>query len=87
MPSGEYGWRSGTGKCPDSYPDSPPAAVDIGLSSPTGTRFGTTSHFPEKYRRAFYAADYCAYPVTSSESETLRAAIGEGLRDPNLQED
>lgn len=31
---------------------------------------------------AYYAADYCAYPVASSESETARAAIGVGLRDP-----
>jgi succinylglutamic semialdehyde dehydrogenase len=30
---------------------------------------------------AFYAADYCAYPVVSSESEQSRAAIGLGLRD------
>ena len=30
---------------------------------------------------AFYAADYCAYPVVSSESEQARAAIGLGLRD------
>ncbi len=32
---------------------------------------------------AYYAADYCAYPVTSSEAEQLRASIGVGLRDPN----
>jgi succinylglutamic semialdehyde dehydrogenase len=31
---------------------------------------------------AFYAADYCAYPVTSSEAEQVRAAIGVGLSDP-----
>lgn len=30
---------------------------------------------------AFYAADYCAYPVASSESDTMRASIGVGLRD------
>lgn len=30
---------------------------------------------------AFYAADYCAYPVASSESDTMRASIGIGLRD------
>ena len=29
---------------------------------------------------AFYAADYCAYPVVSSEEENPRAAIGIGLR-------
>lgn len=31
---------------------------------------------------AFYAADYCAYPVASSESDAMRASIGIGLRDP-----
>lgn len=30
---------------------------------------------------AFYAADYCAYPVASAESDALRASIGVGLRD------
>ena len=30
---------------------------------------------------AYYAADYCAYPVVSSEEEQPRASIGIGLRD------
>jgi len=30
---------------------------------------------------AYYAADYCAYPVASTEDENPRAAIGIGLRD------
>lgn len=30
---------------------------------------------------AWYAADYCAYPVTSSEAESARATIGIGLAD------
>ncbi len=30
---------------------------------------------------AFYAADYCAYPVASSEMEQPRASIGVGLKD------
>lgn len=30
---------------------------------------------------AYYAADYCAYPVVSTESEQLRASIGVGLKD------
>ena len=29
---------------------------------------------------AYYAADYCAYPVVSSEQDNPRAAIGQGLR-------
>jgi len=31
---------------------------------------------------AYYAADYCAYPVTSSEADAPRATIGVGLADP-----
>jgi succinylglutamic semialdehyde dehydrogenase len=31
---------------------------------------------------AYYAADYCAYPVVSVEDENARASIGIGLRDP-----
>ncbi len=34
---------------------------------------------------AFYAADYCAYPVASSESDSARAMIGVGLRDPDAK--
>jgi succinylglutamic semialdehyde dehydrogenase len=30
---------------------------------------------------AYYAADYCAYPVVSSEEENARGSIGIGLRD------
>ena len=55
---GEYGWRGGTGKGPTYYPDNLPAAVDIGLSSPTGIRFGTKSNFPLKYKRALFALDW-----------------------------
>ena len=33
---------------------------------------------------AYYAADYCAYPVTSSEAESARATIGIGLADPTV---
>ena len=32
---------------------------------------------------AYYAADYCAYPVTSSEADSTRATIGVGLADPS----
>ena len=55
---GEYGWRSGTGKWPVYYPDSLPSVVDVGLSSPTGMKFGTRSNFPQKYREALFAADW-----------------------------
>ncbi|HEV7869461.1 MAG TPA: c-type cytochrome [Chthoniobacteraceae bacterium] len=56
---GEYGWRSGTSNEPAYYTDSLPAAVDIGLGSPTGVKFGTAAKgWPAKYRRAFFAMDW-----------------------------
>ncbi|HMP80915.1 MAG TPA: heme-binding protein, partial [Pirellulaceae bacterium] len=54
----EFGWRSGTGKWPEYYPDSLPAAVQIGFGSPTGVCFGTGSRFPNKYQKALFAADW-----------------------------
>ena len=55
--------------------------------APSNAPFGGLGLSGNHRPSAFYAADYCAYPVTSSESDQPRAALGEGLRDPNLQED
>ncbi|MDB6026922.1 MAG: heme-binding protein [Verrucomicrobiales bacterium] len=54
----EFGWRSGSAVWPEYYADSLPATLNLSLGSPTGTKFGTKSNFPEKYRRAFYALDW-----------------------------
>ncbi len=55
--------------------------------APSNAPFGGIGLSGNHRPSAFYAADYCAYPVTSSEADAPRAAIGEGLRDPNLIED
>ena len=55
--------------------------------APSNAPFGGVGLSGNHRPSAFYAADYCAYPVTSSEADLARATIGEGLRDPNLQED
>jgi succinylglutamic semialdehyde dehydrogenase len=55
--------------------------------APSNAPFGGIGLSGNHRPSAFYAADYCAYPVTSSEAERARAAIGEGLRDPNMLED
>ncbi|HLO20181.1 MAG TPA: succinylglutamate-semialdehyde dehydrogenase [Sphingomicrobium sp.] len=55
--------------------------------APSNAPFGGVGTSGNHRPSAFYAADYCAYPVTSSEADRVRAAIGEGLRDPNMQED
>jgi putative heme-binding domain-containing protein len=54
----DHGWRSGSGKWPDYYPDSLPPTLDVGPGSPTGMVFGTGARFPAKYQRALYAADW-----------------------------
>jgi putative heme-binding domain-containing protein len=54
----DYGWRRGSGKWPASYPDSLPAALDVGPGSPTGVLFGTGASFPERYQRALFVLDW-----------------------------
>jgi putative heme-binding domain-containing protein len=54
----EFGWRSGTGKWPTSYPDSLPQLVDIGPGSPVGVEFGYGTKFPAKYQKALYVCDW-----------------------------
>ncbi len=54
----ELGWRSGTGKWPNHYPDSLPPMVDIGPGSPVGVEFGFGAKFPAKYQKALYICDW-----------------------------
>ena len=55
--------------------------------APSTAPFGGVGLSGNHRPSAFYAADYTAYPVTSSEANQPRASIGEGLRDPNILED
>ncbi|MEO7504284.1 MAG: succinylglutamate-semialdehyde dehydrogenase [Sphingomicrobium sp.] len=48
--------------------------------APSSAPFGGIGLSGNHRPSAFYAADYCAYPVTSSESEVARGTITEGLR-------
>ncbi|MGC6566766.1 MAG: c-type cytochrome [Akkermansiaceae bacterium] len=54
----DAGWRSGTGKWPNHYPDTLPPAADIGPGSPTGVVMGTGAKFPAKYQHALYINDW-----------------------------
>lgn len=49
--------------------------------APSNAPFGGVGLSGNHRPSAYYAADYCAYPVTSSEADQVRAAIGVGLRD------
>lgn len=54
----DFGWRSGSGKWPEHYPDSLPTTIDIGPGSPTGVVAGTQAKFPAKYQRAVFINDW-----------------------------
>ena len=49
--------------------------------APSNAPFGGVGLSGNHRPSAYYAADYCAYPVVSSEAERARASIGIGLRD------
>jgi succinylglutamic semialdehyde dehydrogenase len=49
--------------------------------APSNAPFGGVGLSGNHRPSAYYAADYCAYPVVSSEAEQARAAIALGLRD------
>jgi succinylglutamic semialdehyde dehydrogenase len=50
--------------------------------APSSAPFGGIGLSGNHRPSAYYAADYCAYPVTSSEADTPRATIGVGFADP-----
>jgi len=52
------GWRNGTGKRPEFYPDTLPPVINIGPGSPTGVTFGYGAKFPAKYQDALYILDW-----------------------------
>ena len=54
----EFGWRHGSGKWPEYYPDNIPPVINIGPGSPTGITFGTGAKFPAKYQNALFIADW-----------------------------
>ena len=47
--------------------------------APSSAPFGSIGRSGHHRSSAYYAADYCAYPVVSSEDENPRASIGVGL--------
>jgi succinylglutamic semialdehyde dehydrogenase len=51
--------------------------------APSTAPFGGVGLSGNHRPSAYYAADYCAYPVTSVEADQARASIATGLKDPN----
>jgi putative heme-binding domain-containing protein len=58
VPGGEYGWRSGWSKWPETYFDSLPAVIDTGRGSPAGITAYNHFMFPMRYHGALFTADW-----------------------------
>nr|MDQ3621342.1 c-type cytochrome [Verrucomicrobiota bacterium] len=71
------------GKWPAYLPDSLPSVADIGIGSPCGIEFGTRSHFPERWRRALFIADW-AYGRILAVHLQPRGASYTGTTEPFL---
>ena len=54
--------------------------------APSNAPFGGVGFSGNHRPSAYYAADYCAYPVTSVEAESTRSVISEGLREVSTPE-
>src|SRR5262245_10851268 len=76
VPGGDYGWRRGIGNLPPYSPDTLPAAVDIGVGSPTGIEFGTASRFPEPYRQALFIGDWAYGRILAVQLRPRGASYG-----------
>ena len=72
----DYGWRNGTGKWPEWYIDSVPAAVNIGPGSPTGVTFGYGAKFPAKYQKAFFILDWSWGKIYATHLEPKSSSYG-----------
>jgi succinylglutamic semialdehyde dehydrogenase len=55
--------------------------------APSNAPFGGVGMSGNHRPSAYYAADYCAYPVTSVEADVQRATITQGLREAYVPED
>lgn len=54
----DFGFREGSGKWPEYYPDSLPGAASIGIGCPTGVAFGAGAKFPARYQKALFVQDW-----------------------------
>lgn len=59
MTSGaDFGWRTGTGKFKDFYPDNLPGIANLGQGSPTGLLDGRKLKFPAYYQKGLFLFDW-----------------------------
>lgn len=65
LPGGDYGWRTGSAKWPDWYPDSLPPVLETGRGSPTGVAWCGSPAFPPAFRDTLLLGDWAQGRVLS----------------------
>ena len=55
---GETGWRGGSAKWSDAWPDANPPVAEASVGSPTGIRFPYDSSFPEPWKSSLLVSDW-----------------------------
>jgi putative heme-binding domain-containing protein len=58
VPGSDFGWRSGSAKKYESYPDNLPPVMNLGPGGPSGVSFGYGARFPAKYQNALFVCDW-----------------------------
>jgi putative heme-binding domain-containing protein len=58
VPSGEYGWRSGSAVWLQTWPDNLPAVRDTGRGAPTGCVFYDHTKLPSNFHGALFSCDW-----------------------------
>ena len=58
VPSGDYGWRTGSAKIEFDAVDTLPGVADIGRGSPVGVVFYADEVYPEVFRDAYFMGDW-----------------------------
>ncbi|MCW5517667.1 c-type cytochrome [Muriicola sp. Z0-33] len=54
----EYGWRTGSGKWPEYYPDNLPAVHNLEQGSPTAVLGAAKLNFPSRYKNGLFVMDW-----------------------------
>lgn len=76
----QYGWRNGSAKFLEYYPDTLPPVINIGPGSPTGVCAGTGAKFPAKYQDAIFINDWTygkLYAIHLKEDGASYSAVKE----------
>lgn len=81
VPGGDYGWRTGSGKWPEYYPDSLPALTNIGRGSPVGVEFYQHYVYPARYYDSFLQGDWSRGRILAGFHSRAGATYRETLED------